>query len=124
MESREKQDKKSTFDRVNRTADEPGQTLNVDLCFVPVNHLVDVKLPAVSGSSGHLVVERLKEPGQELDYPGKVFADTELDYAEAMRSFVRASRPLFGSKVESAGGEEPSRQREIRQLRQEVFFTS
>jgi hypothetical protein len=109
---------------VNRTADEPGQTLNVDLCFVPVNHLVDVKLPAVSGSSGHLVVERLKEPGQELDYPGKVFADTELDYAEAMRSFVRASRPLFGSKVESAGGEEPSRQREIRQLRQEVFFTS
>jgi transposase InsO family protein len=119
VESREKQDKKSTFDRVNRTADEPGQTLNVDLCFVPVNHLVDVKLPAVSGSSGHLVVERLKEPGQEPDYPGKVFADTELDYAEAMRSFVRASRPLFGSKVESAGGEEPSRQREIRQLRQE-----
>jgi hypothetical protein len=118
VESREKQDKKSTFDPVSRTADEPGQTLNVDLCFVPVSHLVDVKLPAVSGSSGHLVVERLKEPGQEPNYPGKVFADTQLDYAEAIHSFVKASRPLFGSRV-AAGGEEPSQRREIQQLRQE-----
>jgi hypothetical protein len=46
----------------------PGQTLNVDLLFVPASHLADVKLPAVSGSSGHLVVERLKGSGQELDY--------------------------------------------------------
>lgn len=115
MESREKQDKKSAFDPMRRTADEPGQTLNVDLCFVPVSHQIDIKLPAVSGSSGHLVVERLKEP----DYPGKVFADTELDYAEAMRSFVKASRPLFGSRAETAGEEEPSRQREIQQIRQE-----
>lgn len=104
---------------MSRTADEPGQTLNVDLCFVPVSHLVDVKLPAVSGSSGHLVVERLKEPGQEPDYPGKVFANTELDYAEAVHSFVKASQPLFGSRKESAGGEELSRRREIQQIRQE-----
>lgn len=119
MESREKQDKKSTFDPVSRTADEPDQTLNVDLCFVPVSHQVDIKLPAVSGSSGHLVVERLKEPGQEPDYPGKVFADMEMDYAEAIHSFVKASRPLFGSRVGSTGGEEPSRQKEIQQIRQE-----
>lgn len=119
MESREKQDKKSAFNPVSRTADEPGQTLNVDLCFVPVSHQIDIKLPAVSGSSGHLVVERLKEPGQEPDYPGKVFADMELDYAEAIHSFVKASRPLFGSRVASAGDEEPSRQREIQQIRQE-----
>ena len=104
---------------MSRTADEPGQTLNVDLCFVPVCHLVDVKLPAVSGSSGHLVVERLKEPGQEADYPGQVFADTKLDYAEAVHAFVKASRPLFGSRIESAGSAEPSRQREIQELRQE-----
>jgi transposase InsO family protein len=104
---------------VSRTADEPGQTLNVDLCFVPVSHLVDVKLPAVSGSSGHLVVERLKEAGQEPDYPGKVFADPELDYAEAVQAFVKASRPLFGSRIEVPTSEKPSQQGKIQQLRQE-----
>jgi hypothetical protein len=35
-----------------------GQTVNVDLCFVPANHVTELKLPAVSGSSGRLVVER------------------------------------------------------------------
>ncbi len=107
---------------MSRTADEPGQALNVDLCFVPVSHLVDVKLPAVSGSSGHLVVERLKEPGQEPDYPGKVFADPELDYVEAVQAFVKASRPLFGSRIESVASvavEKPSQRAEIQQLRQE-----
>ena len=104
---------------MSRTADLPGQTLNVDLCFVPVSHLVDVKLPAVSGSSGHLVVERLKEPGNELDYPGKVFADPELDYAEAVQAFVKASRPLFGPRIEATTVEKPSQRAEIQQLRQE-----
>ena len=104
---------------MSRTADEPGQTLNVDLCFVPVSHLVDVKLPAVSGSSGHLVVERLKEAGQEPDYPGKVFADPELDYAEAVQAFVKASRPLFGPRIEAPTSEKPSQQGKIQQLRQE-----
>jgi len=104
---------------VSRTADEPGQALNVDLCFVPVSHVVDVKLPAVSGSSGHLVVERLKEAGQEPDYPGKVFADPELDYVEAVQVFVKASRPLFGSRNEVAALEKPSQQGKIQQVRQE-----
>jgi transposase InsO family protein len=100
---------------VSRTADEPGQALNVDLCFVPVSHLVDVKLPAVSGSCGHLVVERLKEPDQEPDYPGRVFADPELDYVEAVQAFVQASRPLFGSRQEAA----PSQRTQLQQVRQE-----
>lgn len=104
---------------MSRTADQPGQALNVDLCFVPVSHRVDDKLPAVSGSSGHLVVERLQEPGQEPDYPGKVFADPELDYAEAVQAFVQASRPLFGARIESVAVEKPSQQAEIQQLRQE-----
>lgn len=87
---------------MSRTAEEPGQALNVDLCFVPVSHLIDVKLPAVSGSSGHLVVERLPEAGQVPDYPGKVFADPELEYVEAVQAFVQASRPLFGPRLEAA----------------------
>jgi transposase InsO family protein len=66
-----------------------------------------------------LVVERLKEPGNELDYPGKVFADPELDYAEAVQAFVKASRPLFGPRIEATTVEKPSQRAEIQQLRQE-----
>jgi len=96
----------------------PGQTLNVDLLFVPACHLADVKLPAVSGSSGHLVVERLPEGGQEPDYPGRVFADPDLDYATAMRAFVQASQPLSGPRPTTKSVEKPSQRAEIRQLRQ------
>jgi hypothetical protein len=111
--------KKSRLDPVSRTADMPGQTLNVDLCFVPVSHLADVKLPAVSGSSGHLVVERVKEEGHVPDYPGKVFADAELDYADAVAAFVKGSRPLFGPRIGATAVEKPSRQAEIQQLHQD-----
>jgi len=97
----------------------PGQTLNVDLCFVPVSHLADVKLPAVSGSSGHLVVERVKEEGHESDYPGKVFADAELDYADAVAAFVKGSRPLLGPRIGATAVERSCRQAEIQQLRQD-----
>ncbi len=78
-----------------------------------VSHLADVKLPAVSGSSGHLVVERLKEVGQGPDYPGKVFADPELGYAEAVQAFVQASQPLFGPKIGAAAVEKMFPQAEI-----------
>ena len=118
MEARGKQGKKSPFAPVSRTADLPGQALNVDLLFVPACHLADVKLPAVSGSSGHLVVERLKESGQEPDYPGKVFADRNLDYAKAVQAFVQASQPLSGPRKTAAGVENQSQRAEIQQLRQ------
>jgi len=104
---------------VSRTAEEPGLALNVDLCFVPVSHRVAVKLPAVSGSSGHLVVERLQEAGQEPEYPGKVFADPELDYVEAVQAFVKASPPLFGPSLQATVVEKPSQRGELQRLRQE-----
>jgi transposase InsO family protein len=119
VEAGRKQGKKSTFEPVSRTADLPGQAINIDLCFVPVSHLADVKLPAVSGSSGHLVVERLKEAGQEPDYPGRVFADPELDYTEAVRAFVQASQPVSSLKQRAATAEKTSQRAEIQQLRQE-----
>jgi transposase InsO family protein len=65
--------------------------VNVDLCFVPISHDLEVKLPAVSGSSGRLVVERSPSEPTEADYPGRVFAEAERDYAEAMAEFVAAS---------------------------------
>ena len=103
----------------SRTADLPGQALNVDLLFVPACHQAELKLPAVSGSSGHLVVERLPESGQEPDYPGTVFANPELSYEEAMQAFVEASQPLSGPRKTVAAVENTNQRAEIRQLRQE-----
>jgi transposase InsO family protein len=77
---------------VTRTAERPGQTLNIDLCFVPACHTTDVKLPSVSGSSGRLVVERCGDEAPAPSYPGQVFADQERPYAEVMHAFVAASQ--------------------------------
>lgn len=65
--------------------------MNVDLCFVPVSHAPEVKLPAVSGSSGRLVVERSPSAKTEPDYPGRVFAEPNRAYAEVMAEFVATS---------------------------------
>ena len=79
----------------NRTADEPGQTLNVDLCFVPAVHEAALRLPAVSGSSGRLVIYGPREGAADAErtWPGQVFADPETTYAQAMREFVWRSAP-------------------------------
>lgn len=118
MESRGTRAKKSTFQTVTRTAEGPGQALNVDLCFVPTNHAAEVKLPAVSGSSGHLVIARPKEE-TEAHYPGRIFEDRSLDYAEAMQAFVAASAQVSPPEQVPPGGEMLTRKVEIRGLRQE-----
>lgn len=75
-----------------RTAEEPGQTVNVDLCFVPVAHQREEKLPAVSGSSGKLLIQTSKAADKEPDYPGRVFENEDLSYTDAMKGFVVASQ--------------------------------
>jgi transposase InsO family protein len=85
---------------LSRTAEEPGQSVNVDLCFVPTTHDAVGRLPAVSGSSGRLVLcgRRLgapETPGAPT-WPGQVFEDADLDYATAMHAFVAASAPCVG----------------------------
>ena len=112
----EKQVKKSPIEPVSRTADRPGQTLKVDLLFVPACHLADVKLPAVSGSSGHLVIERIQAVGPAAEYPGRVFEDPDLEYAEAVQAFVAASQPI--SKSGKGTIENKAQPTEIQQLRQ------
>lgn len=59
---------------------------------MPVSHEVAGKLPAVSGSSGRLVIEREPDELAEPTYPGLVFADESLAYREAMKQFVAASQ--------------------------------
>jgi hypothetical protein len=79
----------------NRTADEPGQTLNVDLCFVPATHETAQRLPAVSGSSGRLVIYGLRRRTEDAapTWPGQVFEDPEIAYSVAIHEFVRRSAP-------------------------------
>jgi len=81
---------------VGRTAEEPGQTANVDLCFVPATHEAQQRLPAVSGSSGRLVITPVREAEEEPTWPGQIFEDARVAYADAMTAFVAAataSRP-------------------------------
>ena len=63
----------------------------MDLCFVPAEHEVSEKIPAVSGSSGRLVVAKTKTEA-EKEWPGRVFEDEQLSYEEAMLKFVAASQ--------------------------------
>jgi len=84
--------KKKQAKTSGRTADEPGQTINVDLCFVPATHEVADKIPAVSGSSGRLKVQHSEIETEEREWPGRVFENPELSYEEAMLEFVAASR--------------------------------
>lgn len=112
--------KKKVNPTFSRSAEQPEQTINVDLCFVPVKHEVTEKIPAVSGSSGRLVVERAKEE-KERAGPGRVFEDEALSYEEAMLKFVAASQakeedPQQHNKGEKEGLREPISTKEARQL--------
>lgn len=59
---------------------------------MPATHEGVEKLPAVSGSSGRLVIERPVDPAAVRPWPGQVFAAESRDYTEAMLDFVAASR--------------------------------
>lgn len=60
---------------------------------MPAGHEAAIKLPAVSGSSGKLEIERPAEEQRERWHPGQVFADENLTYEEAMVQFVADSHP-------------------------------
>ena len=83
-------DQKGALKSSGRCADQPGQTANVDLCFVPARHLSQEQLPAVSGSSGHLVVHSVsrKEPGC---WPGQLLTEGGEAYDVAMRAYAAAT---------------------------------
>jgi transposase InsO family protein len=118
--------KKDELTFVSRTADQPGQTINVDLCFVPADHLVAEKLPAVSGSSGRLMISALPGETAKRSSPGQVFADESLDYTEAMLKFVAASRdadglaPTAASETHAAVNEKSALKAQKQALQQEA----
>lgn len=86
---------------------------------MPVSHETEVKLPAVSGSSGRLVIEQPEDPDQERQWPGQVFADESRDYAEAMLDFVKASRQEKQPKSRDDSSPDSSLKEEKRALYRE-----
>jgi len=66
-----------------------------------------------------LIVERLADD-EEPQYPGRVFEDQSLDYAEAMQAFVAASAQ--SEKREKRDDKEETAKAAIRRLRQEEEF--
>ncbi len=80
-------------------------------------------MPAVSGSSGRLVIERPKDEQSEPDYPGLVFADESLDYSEAMKQFVVVSQAkdnqASGTEMEPAEVEKMGLKAKKQALRRE-----
>lgn len=79
---------------------------------------MEEKLPAVSGSSGRLVIERPKDESEERHWPGQVFNETGLDYAEAMKEFVAASQTQSTAESEPKSKSELSLTEKNRTLRQ------
>jgi transposase InsO family protein len=87
---------------------------------VPAIHTPDQKLPAVSGSCGRLVVERLREPSAARFWPGQVFADPDQPYAAAMQTFVAASSARDQRQADLPGtASAPTTRERLRQLRLE-----
>ncbi len=109
---------KKGFVTVSRTSDTPGQTINIDLCFVPAQHALTDKHPAVSGSSGRLVVERTRAPCRQ-PWPSEVFTDPACAYEDAMRAFVTTANARYAWRDRTHAGESVTRaqQRKSRSIK-------
>jgi transposase InsO family protein len=106
-----------------RTADQPGEAVNIDICFVPIEHLAQENLPAVSGSSGRLVFCHHPPGMGERTYPGQVFGQAELTYEEAMQAYIAATRDRVTPKrsAHPTAEEQPSAWRQEHE-RQDVWY--
>ena len=103
--------KKRRFRLVTRTADHPGQTVNIDRCFVPTTRTADQSIPAVSGSSGRLIV--MPPSARTAPFPGAVFADATQPYAEQMRAYTAAANHRHAWRTKAAPSRDPHRQQRI-----------
>jgi transposase InsO family protein len=88
---------------------------------VPAVHAVAAHLPAVSGSSGRLVVYGPRSGAEEAErtWPGQVFADPETAYDAAMREFVGRSAPRTPVRPARVRRQETAEQVVARLLREQ-----
>jgi len=71
-------------------APQPNQTMNIDLCVVPVTHdgLQDmVSVSVRQAEAGHLPSEPAAPPAR-AEWPGQTFENPALSYEEQMREYV------------------------------------
>ncbi|MEP7188762.1 MAG: hypothetical protein ABI901_06215, partial [Roseiflexaceae bacterium] len=52
-------------------------------------------MPAVSGSSGRLVLSHRQTSDQPHTWPGQVFADLDRPYSEVMHTFATAAQQRY-----------------------------
>jgi len=104
----ETQESKTKPTSAVRHSEKPGQTIHVDLCFVPATHEAIEDLPAVSGSSGKLKVCKPKARADERKWPGQVFAEPGISYEQAMDAYVnaRSAETVPCESAQSGLGEE------------------
>ena len=77
-------------------------------------------MPAVSGSSGKLVIQHPKTEPVFADCPGAVFADESLSYPEAMTQFVAACEAkLTNREIDTPNSELAQQRAEKRAFRQD-----
>ena len=104
--------KKRRFRPVTRTADHPGQTVNIDWCFVPTTRAADQPIPAVSGSSGRLIVTT-PPSARAASFPGEVFADSDRTYPDQMQTYVMAAKHRHAWRAKGTLPPDPRRQQRI-----------
>ncbi len=92
---------------------------------MPATHEAQQRLPAVSGSSGRLVITPVREAEEERTWPGQIFEDARVAYADAMTAFVAAataSRPPSPLQQEEEGAAQIARMERHRRAHNQVLI--
>lgn len=81
---------------------------------MPERHVAQERLPAVSGSSGWLVVARLSSPDTVASWPGQIFDEAALDYETVMKQYAENTRDRLVHRHAGSNRqpEEPTRWRQ------------
>ncbi|MDH7487601.1 MAG: integrase core domain-containing protein [Anaerolineae bacterium] len=96
-------------------APQPGQTVHIDLCVVPLSHdgAHDLASMSLNAAAKGATPDPQPSPPSASDCPGRVFANQELTYAEQMRSYAQQRQAKRASK-----GERKHRRRQKQAARQ------
>jgi len=88
---------------------------------VPASHAEVQALPAVSGSSGRLVVSPLPAEQETKTYPGQVFVDQDLSYGEAMSQYIAARQAQAAQPAERSAPSPEQVQRQALHQKEEAL---
>lgn len=98
-------------------APQPNQTVNIDLCVVPLTHTDPTDWVSMSVSEAAAEKERTEDAGASpvVEYPGQVFADPALSYSTQMQTYAARRTAKRLSK-----GQRKHRRREKQAARAEL----